>query len=62
MRNAADILNTQAAMQIRYLDSLTHIAKVANPKVVFFPSDFKQIGSKAMISMNQGNNMKWWYI
>jgi len=58
MRTASDILNTQAAMQIRYLDALTNISKVANPKVVFFPSDFKQIGSKAMQNMSAGNNMR----
>jgi len=44
MRNAADILNTPASMQIRYLEAITHVAKASNPKVVFFPADYKQIG------------------
>jgi len=57
MRNASDILSTGAAMQIRYLDSLSLIAKAGNPKVVFFPSDFKQVGSKALTSMSTGNTM-----
>jgi len=57
MRNASDILSTGAAMQIRYLDSLSLIAKAGNPKVVFFPSDFKQVGSKALTSMSAGNTM-----
>jgi len=41
MRTASDILNTPAAMQIRFLDTLSNVAKVGNPKVVFFPADFK---------------------
>jgi len=60
MRTASDILNTGAAMQIRYLDSLSNIAKTGNPKVVFFPSDFRAVGSngsKEMAKMNVGNNM-----
>jgi len=57
MRTASDILNTGAAMQIRYLDSLANIAKTGNPKVVFFPSDFKAVGSKGMSNMSNGNNM-----
>jgi len=44
MRNAADILNTPAAMQVRYLEAITNVAKTANPKVVFFPSDYQQVG------------------
>ena len=57
MRTASDTLNTHAAMQIRYLDSLASIAKVGNPKVVFFPSDFKQIGSSALAGMSNTNNI-----
>jgi regulator of protease activity HflC (stomatin/prohibitin superfamily) len=45
MRNASDILNTPAAMQVRYLEAITSVAKANNPKVVFFPSDYKQVGS-----------------
>jgi len=46
MRNAADILNTPAAMQVRYLEAITNVAKAANPKVVFFPADYKQVGAQ----------------
>ncbi|KAJ2724138.1 hypothetical protein GGI07_002173 [Coemansia sp. Benny D115] len=37
MREAAEILNTPAAMQIRTLDSLVTMAKSANTKVLFVP-------------------------
>ncbi|KAJ1719413.1 hypothetical protein LPJ61_006310, partial [Coemansia biformis] len=37
MREAADILNTPAAMQIRTLDSMVMMAKAANAKVMFVP-------------------------
>jgi erythrocyte band 7 integral membrane protein len=37
MREASDILNTPAAMQIRYLDAITGLAQAANTKVVFMP-------------------------
>ncbi|KAJ2710563.1 hypothetical protein H4R19_003686 [Coemansia spiralis] len=37
MREAADILNTPAAMQIRTLDSMVSMAKGANSKVLFVP-------------------------
>jgi regulator of protease activity HflC (stomatin/prohibitin superfamily) len=38
MREASDILNTPAAMQIRYLDAMTGLAGAPNTKVVFMPS------------------------
>ncbi|KAJ2793623.1 hypothetical protein H4R21_005820 [Coemansia helicoidea] len=37
MREAADILNTPAAMQIRTLDSMVSMARTANAKVMFVP-------------------------
>lgn len=37
MRKAADILASDAAMQIRYLDTLTSLAKSNNTKVIFMP-------------------------
>jgi len=55
MRNAADILNTPAAMQVRYLEAITNVAKTANPKVVFFPADYKQVGANS--SQGKGNTM-----
>jgi len=45
MRNASDILNTPAAMQVRYLEAITNVAKAPNPKVVFFPADYKKVGA-----------------
>ena len=38
MREASDILNTPAAMQIRYLETLNVIARNAERKVIFMPS------------------------
>lgn len=37
MRQAADILSSKAAMQIRYLDAMQAMAKSSNSKVVFMP-------------------------
>lgn len=37
MRKAADILNSPAAMQIRYLEAQQQIAKTAGSKVIFLP-------------------------
>ncbi|KAJ3362683.1 hypothetical protein GGF32_005705 [Allomyces javanicus] len=37
MRKASDILSTQAAMQIRYLETLQTMAKSGNTKIVFMP-------------------------
>ncbi|KAF9354534.1 hypothetical protein BGX26_007635 [Mortierella sp. AD094] len=39
MRAAADILNTPAAMQIRYLETMTHMAKGSNTRVIFMPTN-----------------------
>ncbi|KAK3828280.1 MAG: hypothetical protein J3Q66DRAFT_363434 [Benniella sp.] len=38
MRTAADILNTPAAMQIRYLETMTGMAKSSGSKVIFMPT------------------------
>ncbi|KAG1429150.1 hypothetical protein G6F58_000209 [Rhizopus delemar] len=37
MREAADILSTSSAMQIRYLDTLTNLSKAPGTSVVFLP-------------------------
>lgn len=38
MREAADILSTPAAMQIRYLETLTAMSRAGNgPKTIFMP-------------------------
>jgi erythrocyte band 7 integral membrane protein len=39
MREASDILATEQAMQMRYLDTLAQIAKSNNAKIVFMPID-----------------------
>ena len=38
MRQAADILSSKPAMQIRYLEAMQAMAKSANSKVIFMPS------------------------
>jgi erythrocyte band 7 integral membrane protein len=38
MREAADILNSPAAMQIRYLETLQTMSQQAGTKVIFLPS------------------------
>jgi erythrocyte band 7 integral membrane protein len=38
MRQAADILASKAAMQIRYLEAMQQMAKSSNSKVIFMPS------------------------
>ena len=45
MREAAQILSTDAAMQIRYVENLETLSRTGNPKMVFFPADFREIGS-----------------
>lgn len=37
MREAADLLSTDAAMQIRYLEAMQSVSKTKNQKVVFLP-------------------------
>lgn len=37
MHQAADILNSKAAMQIRYLEILQSVAKGAGAKILFLP-------------------------
>lgn len=43
MRNAADILNSPAAIQIRYLDTLTKMAATTGAKVIFMPPSFSEV-------------------
>jgi len=45
MRQAADILASKAAMQIRYLEAMQAMAKSANSKVIFMPSATANIGN-----------------
>lgn len=48
MRAAADILNTPAAMQIRYLETMSTMAKGSNTKVIFMPTSTNGAESPAM--------------
>jgi len=55
MRNAADVLSTPSAMQVRYLDALASLARSPTPKVLFFPANFLQAGTDLLRDM--GNKM-----
>lgn len=44
-KEVAEIMNTDAALQIRYLQALEQLARSGNPKMVFFPSDYRDIGT-----------------
>ena len=45
MRDAADALSTDAAFQIRYIDAIEVLSKSANPKMIFFPADYTDVGT-----------------
>ena len=55
MRQAADILASKAAMQIRYLEAMQQMAKSASSKVIFMPSasGLNQMTQK----FDQGNDL-----
>ena len=55
MRQAADILASKAAMQIRYLEAMQQMAKSSNSKVIFMPSasGLGQLSQK----FEQGNDL-----
>lgn len=56
MRQAADILASKPAMQIRYLDAMQSMAKSAGSKVIFMPSS-SDIGKAAdQITGEEDNN------
>ncbi|UKZ77306.1 hypothetical protein TrVFT333_005026 [Trichoderma virens FT-333] len=48
MRQAADILSSAPAMQIRYLEAMQAMAKSANSKVIFLPGSSQPLGGAAM--------------
>jgi len=47
MRQAADILSSAPAMQIRYLEAMQVMAKSANSKVIFLPAANQSIPNSA---------------
>ncbi|KAA8575460.1 hypothetical protein EYC84_004615 [Monilinia fructicola] len=54
MRQAADILSSAPAMQIRYLEAMQAMAKSANSKVIFLPSA-STIGSQMASALGEGS-------
>jgi erythrocyte band 7 integral membrane protein len=57
MRQAADILASPAAMQIRQLEALQQMAKSANSKVVFVPMQLQSdVGSQLSGAAGSSNN------
>lgn len=45
LKDAAAALSTDAAFQIRYITALEAISKSSNPKMIFFPADFTDVGT-----------------
>lgn len=58
MRKAADILESKAAMQIRYLDAMQTMARQSHSKVIFMPSS-AAIESLASNASGGGNNQNY---
>lgn len=56
MRQAADILSSAPAMQIRYLEAMQAMAKSANSKVIFLPGASQTMPSSAAMSAAIANN------
>lgn len=50
MRQAADILSSAPAMQIRYLEAMQAMAKSANSKVIFLPATNQTMPSQAQFN------------
>lgn len=55
MRQAADILSSKPAMQIRYLEAMQAMAKSSNSKVIFMPSASGL--QQMMTTSSQGNEV-----
>jgi len=54
MRQAADILSSAPAMQIRYLEAMQAMAKSANSKVIFLPAQNQTVQSAMAIADAHG--------
>jgi len=54
MRQAADILSSAPAMQIRYLEAMQSMAKSANSKVIFLPAPNQTVGQPIAAAENAG--------
>jgi regulator of protease activity HflC (stomatin/prohibitin superfamily) len=55
MRQAADILSSAPAMQIRYLEAMQAMAKTANSKVIFLPAANQTIPTDLSAFQNHNN-------
>ncbi|KAI4092057.1 MAG: hypothetical protein LQ348_005395 [Seirophora lacunosa] len=54
MRQAADILSSAPAMQIRYLEAMQAMAKTANSKVIFLPATNQTVQTQMAQADNYG--------
>jgi len=54
MREAADILSSAPAMQIRYLETMAQMAKSANSKVIFLPAQNQTVQQQMAIADAHG--------
>ncbi|OGM39347.1 stomatin family protein [Aspergillus bombycis] len=54
MRQAADILSSAPAMQIRYLEAMQAMAKTANSKVIFLPAMNQSVQQQLAAADNAG--------
>lgn len=54
MRQAADILSSAPAMQIRYLEAMQAMAKTANSKVIFLPATNQTVQQQMAAADNAG--------
>lgn len=54
MRQAADILSSAPAMQIRYLEAMQAMAKTANSKVIFLPGVAPNVTQQLEAATNAG--------
>ncbi|OJJ44351.1 hypothetical protein ASPZODRAFT_135163 [Penicilliopsis zonata CBS 506.65] len=54
MRQAADILSSAPAMQIRYLEAMQSMAKTANSKVIFLPAINQTVQQQLAAAENAG--------
>ena len=54
MRQAADILSSEPAMQIRYLEAMQAMARTSNSKVIFLPASGGPMGGMSAGVDGQG--------
>lgn len=56
MRQAADILSSAPAMQIRYLEAMQAMAKTANSKVIFLPATNQTVQTQMALADTMRDN------